>query len=249
MTDKDKIDFGFTDINKNEKTAKVNAVFTKVADKYDLMNDAMSLGMHRLWKRHFIRSINILPGQNVCDLAAGSGDISLLIAKKLLGHGRIILSDINADMLETGYNKMLDAGFIGISEAVVADAQDLPFAANSFDRVTMAFGLRNVTDKKLAIAEMYRIVKPGGLVAIMEFSKPRSSVVASLYDKYSFDLIPYLGKKIANDSDSYRYLVESIRRHPDQNKLQQWILEQGFGSCEVTNILSGVVAIHKAWKY
>ena len=243
-----KVDFGFQDIPEQHKAAKVSAIFSQVAARYDVMNDAMSFGLHRLWKRHFIAKANIRSGSTVCDLAAGTADVTLLMARKMAGEGRIVMSDINKNMLDIGYNKVIDAGYTDMVEPVVADAMALPFDDNTFNLVTMVFWLRNVTDKKQALAEMCRIVKPGGTVLVMEFSKPQNDLVETLYDRYSFNLIPKLGEYIANDASSYQYLVESIRRHPDQNTLQSWFYEVGYDMCTVENILSGVVAIHTGVK-
>ncbi len=247
MTKKKYIDFGYKDIPEADKEQKVGEIFTKVAPKYDLMNDAMSFGMHRLWKRYFIKIANVQSGDDICDLASGSADIALLMAHKVVD-GSITISDINAEMLQVGYDKMLDNGHAGKVKKVLANAEKLPFEDDSFDLVTMSFGLRNVTDKKLALREMLRIVRPGGKVLIMEFSEPKASSIKSLYDKFSFNIIPRLGGYIANDYDSYKYLVESIRRHPTQEKLKEWFYEVGFDSCKVYNIHTGVVAIHEGIK-
>lgn len=249
MEDDKNIDFGFADIPKEEKTERVSNIFDKVHTKYDIMNDAMSFGVHRLWKKYFVGLAKIKPNDTVCDLASGSCDIALLIANKLTNDGSITISDINDSMLTLGYHKMIDAGYMQKTRKVVANAEKLPFADNSFDIVTMSFGLRNVTDKKCALQEMYRIVKPGGTVLVMEFSKPRSTLIKKIYDNYSFKVIPKLGEKIVKDEESYRYLVESIRRHPNQETLLSWFYQVGFEKCDVTNIHTGVVAIHRGVKY
>ena len=246
MTKKKYIDFGYEDIPLRDKTEKVGEIFTKVAPKYDLMNDAMSFGMHRLWKRYFVKLAKIQPGSDVCDLASGSADIAILMANKA---SSITISDINAEMLQVGYDKMINSGYADKVTKVLASAEELPFADASFDLVTMSFGLRNVTDKKLALAEMYRITRPGGKVLVMEFSEPKANGIKMLYDKFSFDVIPKLGQHIANDYDSYKYLVESIRRHPKQEELKEWFYEVGFDACKVYNIHTGVVAIHEGVKY
>jgi len=246
----EKIDFGFKDIPVEEKQGKVGEIFTNVAPKYDLMNDAMSFGMHRLWKRYLIKLAGIKPKHKICDLASGTGDVAMLLTKELGdAGGNVIMSDINKEMLDIGYDKIFDAGLSHLVEPVVANSESLPFADSSFDLVTMVFGLRNITDKKRALSEMHRIVKPGGTVLVMEFSKPKSSLISYVYDKYSFNVIPGLGKFFAGDSESYRYLVESIRRHPNQEQLREWFYEAGFDSCSITNLSSGVVAIHKGVKY
>ncbi|MBT4885494.1 MAG: bifunctional demethylmenaquinone methyltransferase/2-methoxy-6-polyprenyl-1,4-benzoquinol methylase UbiE [Legionellales bacterium] len=245
-----KIDFGFEDIPIADKQDKVGEIFSSVAPKYDLMNDAMSFGMHRLWKRYLIKLAGIKPNQHICDLASGTGDVALLLTRELGDTGgKVVMSDINKEMLDIGYDKIFDAGLSRVVEPVVANSECLPFASSSFDLVTMVFGLRNITDKKRALSEMHRIVKPGGTVLVMEFSKPKNSFVSYVYDKYSFNVIPGLGRFFAGDSESYRYLVESIRRHPDQEKLQEWFYEAGFDSCSITNLSSGVVAVHKGVKY
>ena len=244
----EKIDFGYQDIPKDEKAEKVGSIFSRVASRYDVMNDAMSLGLHRTWKRYFVAQAKIRPTYRIADLASGTGDIAVLMAPKIQAQGHITMSDINADMLKLGYNKIIDAGYAHAVDSVVADASALPFEDNAFDLVTMAFGLRNITDKKQALQEMLRIVKPGGRVMVMEFSRPKHALIKTAYDQYSFQCIPTLGEWIADDRDSYQYLVESIRRHPDQNTLQSWFYDVGYDQCHVVNILSGVVAIHTGVK-
>ena len=224
----EKIDFGYQDIPKDEKVAKVGSIFSRVASRYDVMNDAMSLGLHRTWKRYFISQAKIRPTYRIADLASGTGDIAVLMAPKIQAQGHITMSDINADMLNLGYNKIIDAGYAHAVDSVVADASALPFEDNTFDLVTIAFGLRNITDKKQALQEMLRIVKPGGRVMVMEFSNPKHTLIKSAYDRYSFQCIPTLGEWIAGDRDSYQYLVESIRRHPNQDTLQSWFYDVGY---------------------
>jgi len=240
------VDFGFADIPYEEKQARVADIFSQVAPSYDRMNDAMSLGAHRLWKRHLVRLAAIRPDYHICDVASGTGDVARLLAQQIdssLG-GHVTMSDINPDMLAYGYDKLFDAGLADCVTAVEANAEQLPFDDKQFDVATMVFGLRNVSDKKQALAELKRVVKPGGTALVMEFSRPRSALVSSVYDAYSFSLIPYLGERFANDRESYQYLVESIRRHPDQETLKQWFYEAGFDDCLVHNIASGIVAIH-----
>ena len=247
MSDKKKtIDFGFADIPYEEKQAKVARIFSQVAPSYDRMNDVMSMGAHRLWKRHLVRCAAIRPTYQVCDIASGTGDVARLLAQQVDSKrgGQVTMSDINPDMLAYGYDKIFDAGLADAVTAVEANAEQLPFDDEQFDVVTMAFGLRNVTDKKQALAELRRVIKPGGMALVMEFSTPRSALVASAYDAYSFSVIPYMGERCAQDRDSYQYLVESIRRHPDQETLKQWFYEAGFDSCQVENIAGGIVAIH-----
>ena len=246
---KNTVDFGFEDIPINQKKKRVGDIFSKVAQKYDLMNDVMSFGLHRCWKHYLISLAKIKPDFEVCDLASGTGDVAMLIADKLSSGGHITLSDINPDMLKIGRDKFLDRGLTKNADFVVADAENLPFKNNCFDLVTMAFGLRNVTNKKQAIQEINRILKPGGVALIMEFSHPEIGFVKASYDKYSFNVIPKLGEFFAGDYDSYKYLVESIRRHPNQNILRDWFLEMGFDECEVKNIHSGIVAIHMGYKF
>jgi demethylmenaquinone methyltransferase / 2-methoxy-6-polyprenyl-1,4-benzoquinol methylase len=248
MSKKKYIDFGYENILADDKAKKVGEIFTKVAPKYDLMNDAMSFGMHRLWKRYFVKIANIQPENDICDLASGSADIALLMAHKIVD-GSITISDINADMLEIGYDKMINNGYAQKVKKVLANAEELPFDDASFDLVTMSFGLRNVTDKKLALKEMFRITRSGGKVLVMEFSEPKANGIKLLYDKFSFNMIPRLGEYIANDYDSYEYLVESIRRHPKQEELKEWFYAVGFDSCKVYNIHTGVVAIHEGMKF
>ncbi|MEE3003423.1 MAG: bifunctional demethylmenaquinone methyltransferase/2-methoxy-6-polyprenyl-1,4-benzoquinol methylase UbiE [Pseudomonadota bacterium] len=243
-----KVDFGFADIPAASKTKKVANIFSRVAPKYDYMNDIMSFGLHRAWKRYLLRLANIKPDAKVCDLASGTGDIALLFAQHLGKSGSITLSDINAEMLNIGWDKMLDHGCADIANKVLADAENLPFESNYFDIVTMGFGLRNVTDKRKALSEINRILKPGGVVLIMEFSQPRNNLLATLYDSYSLKVIPKMGDFFVKDKASYKYLVESIKRHPNQEKLLGWFYEAGFAKCDVTNIMSGVVAIHRGYK-
>ena len=240
---KNTVDFGFEDIPLNQKKKRVGDIFSKVAPKYDLMNDVMSFGLHRCWKQYLISLANIKPDFEVCDLASGTGDVATLIADKLSSSGHITLSDINPDMLKIGRDKFLDRGLTKKADFVVADAENLPFENNSFDLVTMAFGLRNVTNKKQAIQEINRILKPGGVALVMEFSHPESGF------KYSFNIIPKLGELFAGDYDSYKYLVESIRRHPNQSVLRDWFIDSGFDECKVKNIHTGIVAIHMGYKF
>jgi len=240
-------DFGFRKVPSREKVTLVGQVFSSVAQRYDLMNDLMSLGIHRLWKRHFMAIAGLRPGDQVLDLAGGSGDISLLAADAVGARGLIVLSDINRDMLRVGRDRVLDAN---CSERVVCaqiNAEQLPFAARSFDLITIAFGLRNVTDKLAALKEMRRVCKIGGKAMVLEFSELRIEALKPLYDLYSFQVLPRLGKAIANDAESYRYLAESIRKHPNQQALKQLMVEAGFERVEVHNLSAGLVAIHCGW--
>lgn len=252
MTDsnKDKIThFGFTEVPIHEKVNRVADVFHSVAGKYDLMNDIMSLGMHRLWKRFTINQSQVRSGQVILDLAGGTGDLAREFAKKVGKSGKVILADINEKMLMRGRERLIDAGIIGNVDFVQADAECLPFPDNYFDCITMAFGLRNVTNKSNALASMYRVLKPGGKLLVLEFSKPTIPLLNTLYDKYSFHIIPKIGAWVTGDEASYQYLVESIRMHPDQATLKQMMQEVGFEDVEYHNLNAGIVALHKGFKY
>ncbi len=242
-----KIDFGFQQVDWSEKAQRVKGVFDSVAPKYDLMNDLMSMGIHRLWKRHAIDTLGLLPHHSVLDLASGTGDLALRMAPLLNEQGKITLSDINESMLNIGKQRMIDAGHLR-AEYAVANAESLPFADNSFDRITMAFGLRNVTDKQQALNELHRVLKPNGLLMVVEFSKVIDPLLAKGYDFYSFNVLPHLGQLVANDRDSYQYLAESIRMHPDQEKLADMFRQAGMVKVSYENLTAGVVAIHKGWK-
>jgi demethylmenaquinone methyltransferase/2-methoxy-6-polyprenyl-1,4-benzoquinol methylase len=240
--------FGFQKVPIEEKAQRVRSVFDSVATDYDLMNDVMSLGIHRLWKRLAIGMANIQPGQQVLDLAGGTGDLVLLIAPKVGPQGRVVLSDINNAMIRTGRARLLDRGIAGNVEYVQADAERLPFPDNSFDCITMAFGLRNVTHKQAALDAMYRVLKPGGRLLILEFSRP-AALLKPAYDFYSFSILPRLGQLIARDAASYRYLAESIRMHPDQKTLVGMLESAGFEGCDFHNLTGGIVAIHRGYKF
>jgi len=238
--------FGFKTIAESEKARKVGEVFHSVASRYDLMNDVMSAGLHRLWKRYTVETSGVLPGNRVLDIAGGSGDLSRLFAKKVGKLGKVILTDINASMLSVGRDRMLDEGIA--VPATQCDAEKLPFPDNYFDCVSVAFGLRNMTHKDLALKEMLRVLKPGGRLLVLEFShiwKP----LQPAYDAYSFKLLPVMGKVLAQDAESYRYLAESIRMHPDQETLKQMMLDAGFDKVDYHNLTAGVVALHKGFKY
>jgi demethylmenaquinone methyltransferase/2-methoxy-6-polyprenyl-1,4-benzoquinol methylase len=250
MQQKSTTDFGFEEIPAAEKQGRVGAVFTSVAQKYDLMNDVMSFGVHHLWKRFTLEMCGLRPGHKVLDLAGGTGDLALKEAQMVGESGQVVLADINAAMLQRGRDRVIDSGFVNRVEAVQCNAEMLPFADNHFDCITIAFGLRNVTDKAAALASMQRVLKPGGRLCVLEFSKPVYEPLEKLYDFYSFKLLPRMGKLIARDRDSYQYLAESIRVHPDQLALKQIILEQGgFDEVEVHNLSGGIVALHRAFKY
>ncbi len=250
MQQKSTTDFGFEEIAAAEKQGRVGAVFTSVARKYDLMNDVMSFGVHHLWKRFTLEMCGLRPGHKVLDLAGGTGDLALKEAQMVGESGQVVLADINAAMLQRGRDRVIDSGFVNRVESVQCNAEMLPFVDNHFDCITIAFGLRNVTDKAAALASMQRALKPGGRLCILEFSKPVYEPLEKLYDFYSFKLLPRMGELIARDRESYQYLAESIRMHPDQLALKQIILEQGgFDEVEVHNLSGGIVALHRAFKY
>ncbi len=238
--------FGFETVAEHEKAKKVGEVFHSVARKYDLMNDVMSAGLHRLWKHFTVDTSGVRPGQRVLDIAGGSGDLSRLFAKKVGGSGQVVLTDINASMLAVGRDRMIDQGLP--VPATQCDAEKLPFPSNYFDCVSVAFGLRNMTHKEIALKEMLRVLKPGGKLLVLEFSRVWKPLQPA-YDAYSFKLLPVMGKLLAQDADSYRYLAESIRMHPDQETLKQMMLDAGFGKVDYTNLTGGVVALHKGYKF
>ena len=242
-----KTHFGYQQVDEAEKAAKVAQVFHSVADKYDLMNDLMSMGVHRLWKRFAITLAGIKKGEQVLDLAGGTGDLAARIAPLTGPTGTVVLADINASMLSEGRGRLLDQGVM--AHYVQADAEQLPFADNTFNCITMAFGLRNVTHKEQALAAMYRVLKPAGRALILEFSQPLAPGLKPIYDVYSFKVLPLLGKLVANDADSYRYLAESIRMHPDQETLQDMMEQVGFEHCRHFNMSGGIVAAHRGYKF
>ncbi len=248
MSDKDTTDFGYREVEKEEKAGLVAGVFHSVAARYDLMNDLMSGGIHRIWKRFTIEVSAARPGNTVLDIAGGTGDLAAQFADIVGAEGRVVLADINDSMLQVGRDKLLDTGRQGNIEFVQADAQYLPFPDDSFDVVSIAFGLRNVTDKELALRSMLRVLKPGGRLLVLEFSKPTSEALGRAYDAYSFNIIPRIGRLVANDSESYQYLAESIRMHPDQETLKEMMEDAGFANCEYHNMTGGVVALHKGIK-
>ncbi len=248
MTANDTTHFGFETVQTEEKASRVRAVFDSVANKYDLMNDLMSFGVHRLWKRQVIEICGVRKGCKVLDLAAGTGDLSARFSGLVGPEGLVVFSDINASMLEQGRVRMLDEGHVGNLRYIQADAQHLPFPDDYFDCVTIGFGLRNVTDKQLALEAIFRVIKPGGRLMVLEFSKPTNKPMETIYDLYSFNLMPKIGKLVTQDEDSYRYLAESIRMHPDQETLKQMMEQAGFERCEYFNLTAGVVAIHRGYK-
>ncbi len=245
MSEKPETHFGFQTVRENEKAAKVGAVFHSVAKRYDLMNDVMSAGLHRTWKRFAVEISGVRAGNRVLDIAGGSGDLSRLFAKKVGSTGEVILTDINASMLAVGRDRLIDDGLA--VPALQCDAEKLPFPDDYFDCVCVAFGLRNMTHKDQALAEMRRVLVPGGRLLVLEFSQVWKPL-APLYDAYSFKLLPLMGKLFAKDADSYQYLAESIRMHPDQETLRQMMLDAGLSKVDYYNLSAGVVALHKGWK-
>lgn len=240
--------FGYKTVPTADKERKVAEVFSSVAQKYDIMNDLMSFGIHRLWKRTAIKLSGVQAGQQVLDIAGGTGDLAKAFSAKVGRLGKVVLSDINPDMLEVGRTRLINAGCSNV-DFVLANAETLePFADNSFDLVTISFGLRNVTDKDKALAAMYRVLKPQGRLLILEFSKPEFEPLSKAYDMYSFTALPLMGKLVANDSDSYQYLAESIRMHPDQETLKSMLVNAGFVDCDYHNLTGGIVAIHRGFK-
>lgn len=244
-----KTHFGFQEVAVAEKARRVDSVFSSVADRYDLMNDLMSFGIHRLWKRFTLSQTGLKPGQSALDVAGGTGDLTRGLAQQVGGNGRVILADINAAMLENGRCKLVDAGVAGNVEYVQADAERLPFPENHFHCITIGFGLRNVTHKETALASLYRVLKPGGRLLVLEFSKPAVPGLQRIYDMYSFKVLPRLGKWVAKDEASYRYLAESIRVHPDQGTLRQMMQAAGFERCSYFNLSGGIVALHRGYKF
>ena len=237
--------FGFQTVDENEKAKKVAGVFTSVASKYDIMNDLMSVGLHRIWKRFAVGLANVHEGQRVLDVAGGSADLSRLFLEKVGSRGQVVLTDINNAMLRVGRDRLLDEGIA--TPTTQCDAEHLPFPDNYFDCVSIAFGLRNVTHKDAALREMRRVLKPGGRVIVLEFSKV-AKPLEKVYDLYSFKLLPKMGEIIANDADSYRYLAESIRMHPGQEELKQMMIDAGLERVEYFNLTGGVVAVHRGYK-
>jgi demethylmenaquinone methyltransferase/2-methoxy-6-polyprenyl-1,4-benzoquinol methylase len=249
MADSDRtVDFGFEKVALTDKAARVHSVFASVAPKYDIMNDLMSLGVHRLWKQFTLSLTGLKSGQRALDVAGGTGDLAAGLLRQVGKSGRVVLSDINPNMLEIGRDRLLDKGFVGNVECIVADAQALPFEENSFDCVTIGFGLRNVTDKAAALKSMHRVLKPGGQLLVLEFSTPVAPGLKPIYDAYSFKVLPLLGRLVANDEASYRYLAESIRMHPDQETLLQMLRAAGFAQARYHNLTGGIVAVHRGYK-
>ncbi|ESQ16289.1 MAG TPA: bifunctional demethylmenaquinone methyltransferase/2-methoxy-6-polyprenyl-1,4-benzoquinol methylase UbiE [Chromatiaceae bacterium] len=248
MSDDKTTHFGYQKVSVEEKQQHVRAVFDSVATRYDLMNDLMSAGVHRLWKRRLVEMAGVRRGQRVLDLAAGTGDLSEKFSRIVGPDGIVVMSDINEAMLEQGRTRLVNAGLVGHLDYSIANAEALPFANDCFDCVTIGFGLRNVTHKQFALDEMFRVLRPGGRALVLEFSHPTIAPLARVYDLYSFSVLPMLGKLVAGDADSYRYLAESIRMHPDQQTLLSMMEQSGFERCTFLNLTGGVVAIHRGYK-
>ncbi len=243
------VDFGYQQVAAADKGSRVRAVFDSVAGRYDLMNDLMSFGVHRLWKRYLLSQTGLRASGLALDVAGGTGDIAIGLAGQVGAGGRVVLSDINGQMLGVGRDRVQDTGIAGRVACVQASAESLPFRDGTFDCVTIAFGLRNVTDKPAALRSMFRVLKVGGQLLILEFSKPVLPGLAALYDAYSFAVLPALGRLVASDEGSYRYLAESIRMFPDQPALGGMMREAGFGGCRHHNLSGGIVALHRGWRY
>jgi demethylmenaquinone methyltransferase / 2-methoxy-6-polyprenyl-1,4-benzoquinol methylase len=249
MTDDRSTDFGFQRVPRADKARRVRGVFDSVAGNYDLMNDLMSAGAHRLWKRFTLALANLRPGRQALDVAGGTGDLALGLARQVGAGGLVVLTDINAAMLARGRDRLLDAGVLENVRYVQANAERLPFPDNSFDCITIGFGLRNLTDKAAALTAMRRVLRPGGQLLVLEFSHPRAPGLKPLYDAYSFRVLPLLGKWVAGDEASYRYLAESIRMHPNQETLLQMMQQAGLEGCRYHNLSGGIVAVHRGYKY
>ena len=246
---KETTDFGFQTVDKDEKQTMVAKVFHSVASKYDLMNDLMSFGIHRVWKRYTIEASGVRRNQRVLDVAGGTGDLTAKFSRLVGENGEVVLADINDSMLKMGREKLRDHGIVGNVSYVQANAEELPFPDDYFDCITISFGLRNVTDKAKALRSMFRVLKPGGRLLVLEFSKPVLDPLSKIYDAYSFHILPRIGQVIVNDADSYRYLTESIRMHPDQETLKGMMEEAGFDQVSYTNMTGGIVALHKGFKF
>ncbi|SCZ65025.1 bifunctional demethylmenaquinone methyltransferase/2-methoxy-6-polyprenyl-1,4-benzoquinol methylase UbiE [Thiohalomonas denitrificans] len=249
MSEQDTTHFGYRQVPKDEKAGRVADVFHSVAAKYDLMNDLMSGGVHRLWKRYTIEMSGVRRGQRILDLAGGTGDLAGKFSELVGPEGEVVLADINASMLSVGRQRLTDRGLVGNIEFAQVNAEELPFPDNHFDCITIAFGLRNVTDKDKALASMLRVLKPGGRLLVLEFSKPRAPGLGPVYDAYSFSVLPTLGAMITGDRDSYRYLAESIRMHPDQESLKAMMEAAGFERVDYYNLTGGIVALHRGFKF
>ena len=249
MTDSKTTHFGYETVDVEDKAKRVRGVFDSVASNYDLMNDLMSMGIHRIWKKFAVELAGIRNGHKILDLASGTGDLAARFSTLVGPNGQVIMSDINAAMLNEGRNRMLDDGHVGNVQYAQINAQSLPFPDNTFDCITIGFGLRNVTDKQMALNAMFKALKPGGRIMVLEFSHPTSKPLQKVYDLYSFKLLPFIGKVVAKDEDSYKYLAESIRMHPDQETLKDMLDEAGFEDCDYHNLSGGIVAVHRGFKY
>ena len=248
MSESDKTHFGYKEVDEQDKAGLVAGVFDSVASRYDLMNDLMSGGVHRVWKRFTIEVSAVRPGNRVLDIAGGTGDLAMKFADLVGDEGEVVLADINDSMLKVGRDKLIDRGYLQNIDYVQANAEALPFPDDHFDIVSIAFGLRNVTHKERALESMLRVLKPGGRLLVLEFSKPENDLLSRAYDTYSFNVLPTLGRLVAGDSDSYRYLAESIRMHPDQETLKGMMEDAGFVRCEYYNMTGGIVALHRGTK-
>ena len=242
-------DFGYQQVPWREKARRVRGVFDSVANRYDLMNDLMSAGTHRLWKQFTLSLTGLRPGDRALDIAGGTGDLAAGLARLVGQSGLVVLADINANMLQHGRDRLINRAMVANVQYVQADAEHLPFADASFDCVTIGFGLRNVTDKAAALLAMRRVLRPGGQLLVLEFSKPLIPALGRLYDVYSFNVLPWLGRAVAGDGESYRYLAESIRRHPDQQGLIELMKTAGLESCRYHNLMGGIVAVHRGYRY
>jgi demethylmenaquinone methyltransferase/2-methoxy-6-polyprenyl-1,4-benzoquinol methylase len=248
MSEEQTTHFGYEEVPVAEKQARVRQVFDSVASRYDLMNDLMSMGIHRLWKRRAIELAGVRRGQRVLDLAAGTGDLARKFAEIVGPDGEVVMSDINEAMLVQGRHRLVDQGAVGNIDYALANAEHLPFESNSFDCVTIGFGLRNVTHKQFALDEMFRVLRAGGRALVLEFSHPQLAPLAKAYDAYSFSMLPLMGRLVTGDADSYRYLAESIRMHPDQETLLSMMEQAGLERCRFFNLTGGIVAIHRGYK-
>jgi demethylmenaquinone methyltransferase/2-methoxy-6-polyprenyl-1,4-benzoquinol methylase len=248
MTQPKRTHFGFEEVDWSDKAGRVRTVFESVAGKYDLMNDLMSFGVHRLWKQFTLSLTGLQPGMNALDVAGGTGDLAKGLLRQVGKTGHVVLSDVNPAMLDRGRDRLLDSGMAGNVDWVVADAERLPFRDDAFDCLTMGFGLRNVTDKAAALRSLLRVLKPGGQLLVLEFSTPTAPGLQRVYDAYSFNVLPLLGRLVAGDATSYRYLAESIRMHPPQETLLDMMREAGFGQVRYHNLSGGIVALHRGYK-
>jgi len=249
MGNEDSVDFGYARVPRGEKVRRVRGVFDSVAARYDLMNDLMSGGAHRLWKHFALSQTGLRPGDVALDVAGGSGDLTLGMSAQVGDAGLVVLTDINNAMLSRGRDRLIDAGVVRNLRFAQANAECLPFRDASFHCVTIGFGLRNVTDQPAALRSMQRVLKSGGRLVVLEFSRPVNPTLGSLYDRYSFSVLPRLGRLVAGDADSYRYLAESIRKHPDQETLLGMMREAGLEDCRYTNLFGGIVAVHTGYRY